>query len=140
MVSLPLIPNNASVSSLFPDAVVVYGFEKNSGYVRIAPEENLKIGSGYWILFDNPQSYNLTGEVLTGYGLPFYENGWYLIGGCSSPSEISVDYCNIDVIYDYVPGSGYQELLGSDSLMHGKGYWILFSEIMNQCDLSVEAK
>jgi hypothetical protein len=30
MVSLPVIPDDASVSSIFPDAVVVYGFEKGS--------------------------------------------------------------------------------------------------------------
>jgi hypothetical protein len=119
---------------------VVYGFEKGKGYIRKTAGEDLEIGSGYWILFDNPQSYTLTDQPIISYVLPFRENGWTMIGGCSSPAQASVNKCTIGVIYEYSPKTGYQRVLGSDDLIPGKGYWILFNNIMKQCELTVEIR
>jgi hypothetical protein len=138
MVSLPVIPDDASVSSIFPDAVVVYGYEKGTGYVRKTSGQNLEIGGGYWILFNTSQSYTLTGEPILSYVLPFRESGWAMIGGCSSPAQASVDKCNIGVIYEFLPKTGYQRVFGSDYLIPGKGYWILLNSVMKQCVLTVE--
>jgi hypothetical protein len=53
MISLPVRSHNLKLSELFPDAVVVYGFEKETGYIRVADAEDLEVGKGYWILLSN---------------------------------------------------------------------------------------
>lgn len=59
MISLPVVSVNASTSALFPDAVVIYKYERAQGYVRVSGSEQLKVGRGYWILFNEEQSYKL---------------------------------------------------------------------------------
>lgn len=59
MISLPVIPYDAKISDLFPEAVVVYGYEKGLGYVRVKEHENMEVGDGYWILFHEDQNYTL---------------------------------------------------------------------------------
>jgi len=56
MVSLPVIPYNYSVSFLFPDAVVVYGYVKGVGYERVPVEENLDLGRVYWVLLNEEKT------------------------------------------------------------------------------------
>lgn len=35
MISLPVDPINKMLNKLFPEAVVAYGYEKGTGYVRV---------------------------------------------------------------------------------------------------------
>jgi hypothetical protein len=126
MISLPVRPEVATITALFPGAVVVYKYEKGAGYAQVAEGENLEVGTGYWILLDNPQSFVIKGTEITEYTTPV-ENGWYMIGGCSMPAQKMVTNGRIDVIYGYAQGIGYTRLLGSELLKPGKGYWILFS-------------
>jgi hypothetical protein len=138
MISLPVRPYGSKLSELFPNAVVVYGFEKGIGYVRVAEEGDLEVGKGYWILLNDAQSYMLTGQPLNEYTYPVYDNGWEMIGGCSSPAQTSVNNGNIEVIYAFIKGFGYQRLHESENLEPGKGYWILLSNTIEQAELIVE--
>jgi hypothetical protein len=126
MISLPVDPSDKRLNKLFPEAGVVYGYEKGTGYVPVEPDEDMKVGKGYWILFDNPQSYVIKGTRITEYTMPV-DDGWYMIGGCTLPARKMVTSGNIDVIYGYTQGVGYTRLVGSKPLERGKGYWILFS-------------
>jgi hypothetical protein len=127
MISLPVRPDVATVATLFPEAVVVYRYQKGAGYVRVEKWENLEAGIGYWILLDEPQSYVITGTAITEYTMPV-QDGWYMIGGCSMPAHKMVTSGKIDGIYGYTQCVGFQGLLGSEPLERGKGYWILFSD------------
>jgi parallel beta-helix repeat protein/predicted outer membrane repeat protein len=137
MISLPLIPQNASVSSLFPDAVVVYCCEKGMGYERIKEEESVEVGKGHWILINEAKTYSITGEIIDEYDLSV-QDGWYMIGGCTYAAQASIDDGKIKVIYDYKQGVGYQRILESEKLKPGEGYWILFEEVTDQASLSVK--
>jgi hypothetical protein len=136
MISLPVLPKNTFVSNLFPEAIVVYGYEKE-GYVRVTENKKLEIGKGYWILFDEEQSYTLTGQPIQIYTKTVYENGWNMIGGCTSLAQTSSDSCSIDVIYTYIKDLGYKRLLASDSMEPGKGFWIRFIDVTDQGRFSV---
>lgn len=138
MISIPLIPENASVSSIFPDAVVVYGYKKGVGYERMPAGGNLEAGRGYWILFNAAQSLTMTGQPILNYKHQVDEDGWVMIGGCTSDAKVSSDKCSIGVIYGYVQGAGYQRVLGSEMLKPGKGYWILFNDVADKAELRVE--
>lgn len=138
MISLPLTPYNAKLSGLFPEAVVLYCFDEKIGYDRITEEEALEVGMGYWILLDQNQNYMLTGQPVNTYTLPVYKDGWDMIGGCSCPAQAFSGNSDIIVIYDFVPGIGYQRVLESENLMPGKGYWILIEDVIGQANLTLE--
>jgi hypothetical protein len=127
MISLPVRPNIATVTTLFPEAVVMYKYQREEGYVLVQAEGNLEVGMGYWILLDSPQSYTLKGSAITKYTMPV-EDQWYMIGGCSFPAQQKmVTNGSIDVIYGYTQGVGYERIPGSEPLEPGTGCWIKFS-------------
>ncbi|MGA1842246.1 MAG: PQQ-binding-like beta-propeller repeat protein [bacterium] len=138
MMSIPLIPDSAKLSELFPEAIVLYCYEKGTGYVRVTKEEELVVGKGYWILLDQNQIYELNGQPVQSYTLPVYEGGWAMIGGCIHPAQAFSDNCSIGVIYSYVQGVGYKRNLESEHIEPGKGYWILFNSVTDQAELTVE--
>ena len=140
MVSLPVTPLNPVLSSLFPDAIDVYSFKVGIGYEKVQDEETLEVKKGYWIFFNNDPNYQLSGDPVQGYTLSITEDGWVMIGGCTSDAEVSSNGCSIGVIYDYVPGVGYQQVLETENLMPKKGYWILLNDITGQAELSVKGE
>jgi hypothetical protein len=138
LISVPVIPDNASVSSLFPDAIAVYGFKKDVGYIRIKGDENIEVEKGYWIFLNQEKNYMLFGQPFDDYNLSITEAGWSIIGGCSSDAKASSRNCNIKVIYKFEKGQGYNRVLESENLSPGKGYWILITNITDQAKITVE--
>jgi hypothetical protein len=138
MISLPVDPPDKRCNKLFPDAVVVYGYEKGTGYVLVGNDEDLEVGRGYWILLDQERSYTLTGHPIPSYTYPVSSDGWAMIGGCSSSAQVSSNNCSIGVIYRYVQGAGYQWVLPSEYLEPGKGYWILLKNVTGPASFGVQ--
>jgi hypothetical protein len=137
MLSLPVDPIDKKLDTLFPDAAVVYGYEKGTGYVRVKPDEDLEVGRGYWLLLNEEKNYTLTGHPIPSYTYPVSSGGWAMIGGCSSLAQVSSSNCAIGVIYRYVQGAGYQLVTGH--LEPGEGYWILLNDVDGEATLSVES-
>ncbi|MGA1865635.1 MAG: hypothetical protein ACMUHX_11305, partial [bacterium] len=138
MICLPAISENAYVLSLFPDAKVIYGYEKGKGYVRVKDGENMEVRKGYWILLNEAKTYTLTGRPINNYTLSINEDGWHMIGGCTLSAKALSDNCTIKVIYGYEQGSGYTRVPDSEYLQPGKGYWILFEGVTDQASLNVQ--
>jgi hypothetical protein len=138
MISLPLIPTKALVSDLFPGIVVAYGFDNEIGYFRLEEGVEMKTGFGYWILLNEDQDFVITGQPFQSYNYLRYEDGWDMIGGCSSDAKAIADNCVISVIYKFTQELGYQRLHEAESLLPGQAYWILLREVVGQCDLTVE--
>jgi photosystem II stability/assembly factor-like uncharacterized protein len=139
MVSLSVVPYSLVLSDVFSGAMVVYGYEKNVGYKRVKEDQELQVGKGYWILLDEAQSFTLIGQPIKEYTFSA-EDGWYMIGGCSSSAQALVDTGDIVVIYRCAPEFGYQRLMESDNLEPGGGYWILFNNISEYAECVVSAK
>ncbi len=136
MISLPMIPNDASPLGLFPEAVVLYKFERASGYVSVKEGEAPQVGYGYWILFSDDHDYVITGQPIYSYNKTIYGDGWEMIGGCACPSEAFINNGNINMIYKYVHGKGYVRLLKSEDLESKGGYWILINNITGKAILT----
>jgi hypothetical protein len=61
------------------------------------------------------------------------EEGWQIIGGCTSNAKVSSEYCNVEVIYQYIQETGYKRV-DSEVLEPCSGYWILTKDIgINAC-------
>ena len=103
--------------------------KKPQGRLRIATTTSL-YDTGLWghlePMFE--EEYNM--EV---------ENGWYMIGGCTSPANRMATNGSIDVVYGHSP-YGYTRLSESDPLATGKGYWILFSNTSEGAELKVTSR
>lgn len=138
MISLPVeFEDPASGNVLLQNSVVMYGFEKVTGYKCVTTANDLDVGKGYWILSDQNQTLTLTGKTIQSHTLTVVEDGWVMIGGCTSPAEALTDDCNIRVIYGYAPEVGYKRLLAGENLQPEKGYWILLEDVTGQCTLTV---
>ena len=97
----------------------------------------MEVGKGYWILLSEAQTYTVTGQCIQEYTLAV-EDGWYMIGGCTHPARVIPDGCDIDVIYEYVPGAGYQRVPEPYCLEPGEGYWILLKNVNGEATISVK--
>jgi hypothetical protein len=141
MMSLPVAPLDAKLSTLFPGAAVMYRFERGAGYVRVQANEEVQVGAGYWILVYEDQNYVLTGQPIPYYTKTVYSSGWEMIGGCTSESGAwpTTDSCDIGVIYRFERGAGYVRVLETEAMESGAGFWILFKEVVDQCELTVES-
>jgi hypothetical protein len=137
LISLPVLPDNRLAKKLFPQATVIYGYEKGTGYTCMGNTKELEVGKGYWILADEEKNYTITGQEIPEYTLPVNAEGWYMIGGCSFPAEISVYNGTIITIYKHVPGTGYIRILESENIEQGKGYWILVRDINGQAQIRI---
>ena len=136
MISLPVNPIDKKLNAVFPEAVVAYGYEQGTGYVRVKSNEDLEVGKGYWILLDQETSYPLTGIPIQSHSYMPYDDGWAMIGGCTSSAKASVVNGTIGVIYGYEQGGGYQQV--TDHFEPGKGYWILLNNVTGGAIFSVE--
>jgi hypothetical protein len=122
MVSLPVTPDDNSLTALFPDASAAYKFEGT--YV---PVDTLEPGTGYWVKLTTGGTYSISGQDFTCYkkSLPA---GWHLIGSVNA-SVMPLPKDCIAVIYGF--DSSYYP---SETLEPGKAYWI---KLIQACEISV---
>jgi len=136
IISLPVIPSDSSVTTLFPSAVNGKAFhwhpvtEVYEAVLKIEPKK------GYWIAI--PEA--ITSVVN---GIPLYEytehfsQGWHMIGSVNS----EVDFTNPNDQPDgsvLIPAFGYDNeqntYVSRSSLIPKEGVWIA---VMQECDLTV---
>ena len=120
--------------------LLIYLSSQHRGRLHLSDKynEDLQVGSGYWILVYEDQNYVITGQPIQSYSRTLYNNGWEMIGGCTSDAKALVDNGNIDVIYRFDKEMGYKRVQQRENLQPGQGYWILITEISDQCKLTVE--
>lgn len=117
LVSLPVIPVDNAVTTLFPDALP-HAFSFGTAYTE---EEFLTAGTGYWIRNDGAAEVPLT-------GVPFDRNvvanaggAWILLGSvyCPLPRSMVCPSCvTPPVLFGY--RNGYYL---PDTLLPGEAYW-----------------
>ncbi len=123
-VSVPGIPADYSVSTVFPTAYSNNVYKYQSSYIQVSTLEN---GPGYYAKFPSePQKIILTGSPLEYVGVPV-NNGWNITGSvsfklpltnvCTEPPAILTGN-----IYYY--DGGYIIISEEDSIKPGIGYWI----------------
>lgn len=136
LISLPVKPEITLATELFPGAEVIYDYNKDVGYRVVTG--NMEIGKGYWILVNEAKTFSLTGQPIYSYTLLINEGGWQIIGGCISNAGVSSENCHIEVIYQYVQGTGYKLILESGVLEPCNGYWLLVKDIGPHASVTVQ--
>ena len=124
MVGLPLEVESSAYGDLFPSSVAgtLYGF---SG--TYTPESELTPGAGYWLVFSDTGSDELTGDAINSLTLELSQ-GWNMISGVTLPVDISAVDDPESII---VPGTLYGfsgTYQNSSTLVPGQGYWLNASD------------
>ncbi len=118
IISIPLLLNDMSLSTVFPFAISE-AFEYNNGYINTTTFEN---GKGYWLKFNSEDSVIVNGVKSTG-NIPL-SSGWNIIGVADVNLPIDEIYSNPTDIFTssfYGYNNGY---VTATTLESGKGYWV----------------
>lgn len=113
LVSLPIVPENPSLNSLFPDAKAAFEFDHS--YLQA---DELEMGKGYWIWVPSNKIYPISGEN-TRFYTKYLPKGWNLMGGVNGSAFPTCEDA-IEVMYEF-DGELYQPV---GEFQKGKGYWV----------------
>jgi photosystem II stability/assembly factor-like uncharacterized protein len=123
LVSIPMNLSDASLSTIFPNAVSsAFSFE--NGYTLT---DTLKPGPGYWIKFPFDFTAYLAGTPIEDDTIQV-QSGWNIIGSVANPlSSQSITSMPADIISSRYFGYS-TSYFSADTIMPGKGYWVKASE------------
>ena len=118
LISIPVIPADASVDTIFGDKITPPVYEYDAGYKSVTSLEPKK---GYWVLADSPVGIDIIGTVPADPEVTVVP-GWNLIGPVSPDVQVS-SFANITPpVYGY--DAGYKSV---ETLEQTRGYWVLTS-------------
>lgn len=138
MVSLAVVPQDRSVSTLFPNALggLVYTWDPIQGIY--AKEDTLNPQVGYW-LATLPCSCSITGTTSNAFHRTFDSAGWQMIGPASqniAVTSLSTDPDGMIITPLYGWDVNFKSYLETDSLFSQQGYW---AAIDGACTMSSTA-
>lgn len=124
IISLPLVPPDARVSTLFPAALSAAYAYRSGGYVA---EDTLRGSTGYWLLFGDPDSIMYAGSVRGTDSLHLLA-GWNLVGMIADPIPVG----SVQAVPPGTRSSPFfsfddAEYAAADTLLPGVGYWVNMS-------------
>jgi hypothetical protein len=118
LISIPVIPADASVDAIFGDKITPPVYEYDAGYKSVTTLEPKK---GYWVLADSPADIEITGTAPANLEVTVVP-GWNLIGPVSPDVQVSSFTGITPPVYEY--DAGYKPV---EALEQTKGYWVLAS-------------
>jgi len=116
LISLPVIPVDNRLASIFPDASIAYEFQHG----RYINADRLIPGKGYWVKVPSDSTYATGGFQFNSFSTEF-DTGWNLIGATdqlSMPENLSLT--SISAVIEY--SDGFYHI--AYQFEPGKGYWI----------------
>ncbi|MCJ7812454.1 PKD domain-containing protein, partial [bacterium] len=137
MTSLPMIPEDSSVSTLFPTALgsMAFGWDPVGGAYTF--ETEIKTKYGYWIAIPAATTDQVCGVPLNNYTIHCGNQGWYMIGSVIGSTDFSSPNDNPDGQV-LSPAFGWNAGTGSyfqtTTLEEKNGYW---AAVFGECDLTV---
>jgi hypothetical protein len=135
LISLPVIPDDNNLNSIFPDIDTAYKYEHKFGdnleylesdYTKV---DKLEPGIGYWLKSSIQKKYTLTGLAVKKYSLvkEYSEGQWHLLGGLTDIFQVEAKFEDrIQGIYRYT--NGRYESIENNQVESGIGFWIWLSE------------
>lgn len=133
LISLPVTPTDNSLLTLFPTAIIAFGWDPSTGYYTAT---NLDTKKGYWLLIPGTTTANVTGTALNSY-TEHYQIGWHLIGSVMEGVYFGDPNDDPDgsIIASYGFNPVNMQYYSATKLKPKKGYWIA---VIQECDLTVE--
>jgi len=127
LVSLPVVPEDNRLVTMFPEAIVAYKFEAS-----YETSTELEAGVGYWVKIPDAKTYTICGENFPGYSATLAA-GWHLVGTCNGEAVPTSDpHDAVQVLYGF-DGSYYT----TSGFECGRGYWVKTNK---PCSFTVECE
>lgn len=124
LVSLPLIPEDNSLSTLFPGAVAAYEWDYQSQ--NYLPVSQLEPEKAYWLLLLQAATVEVCGLPLNSYTHSYTAQGWELTGSVLETSPLTVDPPgSVVAMYGWDPQVQNYMPISPLSVEPTRGYWIL---------------
>lgn len=126
MVSVPVQAVDMQLTTLFPDVSPPAYYYTNT-YQPVQASDLLETGRGYWMYFENAQSYQLCGEAVVPSDIAV-NAGWNMIGAFDYQAEVSgISSTPAGILNPpvYAYDNGYGQV---DMLNPGEGYWAYVTE------------
>jgi hypothetical protein len=118
LISIPVIPADASVDAIFGDKITPPVYEYDAGYKSVTSLEPKK---GYWVLADSAVGIDIIGTVPANLEVTVVP-GWNLIAPVSPDVQVS-SFANVTPpVYGY--DAGYKSVT---TMEQTRGYWVLTS-------------
>jgi outer membrane protein assembly factor BamB len=137
MVSLPVIPPDSLVSTIFPTALggKAFGWDPAGG--AYLPETKMKREKGYWLAIPGATAVTVSGQALNSYTQHFGAQGWNMIGSVLGDADFSNPNDNPDGRV-LSPAFGWdtaaEAYIPVTTLNEKEGYW---AAVFGECDLTV---
>lgn len=138
MISLPVIPRDNGVTTLFPTAIgsrAYYWNPYTNCYETVSKIESRK---GYWLAIPEATTSTVFGASLNSYTQHLHSQGWYMIGSVlgdvdfTEPDE-SPDGTVLTPAFTWDGNIG--DYISANTLTEKKGFWIT---ALGMCNLTVD--
>ncbi|MGB9561422.1 MAG: hypothetical protein ACPL6C_01270, partial [bacterium] len=132
IVSIPVVPSDKRVSSIFPGAIPP-AYIYNPITRRYEATDSLEEGKGYYVLSFNERLYEVEGIPVRTYDL-VVSRGWNMIGSVSSPTPVpfsSLTSFPSSIIIDpraYYFNTRLRRYESRTNFIPGEGYFIYASQ------------
>jgi hypothetical protein len=137
MVSLPVIPPDSSVATLFPAAMGGAAFTWDPASASYVQTDKMGPGNGYWLAFAGAAASTVAGVPMTSYTRHFSLQGWHMIGGVMGGADFTnpndaPDGSVLSPAFGWDPAGG--QYIPTTTLDQEEGYW---AAVFGACDLTV---
>ncbi len=124
LVSLPVVPEDGSVNTLFPNAAIAFGWNyATQSYAQVTALEPEK---AYWLLFLQASSAEVCGQPLESYTRNYAFQGWDLTGAVVETSPLIDNPDNsVLAMFGWNPVTGQYYNVNPFVAEPQQGYWIL---------------
>ncbi|MFQ5636743.1 MAG: S8 family serine peptidase [bacterium] len=121
LVSLPLIPENGSLSNLFPDAFAAFGWSYAAqSYVPVTELESQR---AYWVAMPTSATVEVFGQGLESYSKTYTASGWDMLGAVQQKAGVNSEpNGNVFAMFGFNPLTGSYEAV--NAFEPKQGYWI----------------
>lgn len=133
LLSAPITMHSMAVSSIFPDAISVWGWDNSVQEYEMLTE--IPTGKAFWVLSFNDTSYVRTGDPVYFYdrSLPV---GWVMLGSPAhttylSDQNITPPDAFMDGTFFYYETEGIARYEATDKFVPGRGQWVFNQEPAN---------
>ena len=137
MISLPVIPQDSSVSTLFPTALNGTAYHWNSSTQSYDAVTKIEPKKGYWLAIPQATTCSCSGIPLNSFTEQFPATGWYMIGSVIGQSDFSNPDDNpngmvLTPAFTWNVNNGCY--ISANTLNEKNGFWVA---VLGACDLTV---
>ena len=128
LVSLPVIPEDNSLSTLFPDALAAFCWDFTTQSYQSAT--SLQPERAYWLLFMATSTAGFSGQPLNSYTNNYSNPGWDMIGSVLEPSSLVDDPDNsVLAMFGWNAATQSYETVDPFNVVTKQGYWALVFDV-----------